>query len=71
MNQKYDTSLSKMIEASGGRVWLASKLGVTPQAIMGWIRADRIPAERVIEIERVTGMPREALRPDLYPQRRQ
>jgi DNA-binding transcriptional regulator YdaS (Cro superfamily) len=26
-----------------------------------------LPAERVLDIERVTGIPRHELRPDLYP----
>lgn len=30
--------------------------------------ARRVPAERVVEIARVTGISRHELRPDLYPQ---
>lgn len=45
------------------RVALARKLGITRQAIGLW---KKIPAERVVEIEEVTGIPREQLRPDLY-----
>jgi DNA-binding transcriptional regulator YdaS (Cro superfamily) len=43
---------------------LAGELGVTHGAVSQW---RRIPAERVIEIERITGISREKLRPDLYP----
>lgn len=35
---------------------------ITPQAISQW---RQVPAERVLEVERVTGIAREALRPDL------
>lgn len=42
---------------------LARRIGVTRQAIYGW---DKIPAERVVEVEAATGIPRKKLRPDLY-----
>lgn len=45
------------------RVELARRLGITSQAISQW---KKIPAERVVDIEAVTGIPREQLRPDLY-----
>jgi hypothetical protein len=37
-------------------------IGITPQAISQW---RQVPAERVLEVERVTGINREVLRPDL------
>lgn len=43
---------------------LARNLGIARQALYQW---RRIPAERVIEIERITGIQRQELRPDLYP----
>jgi len=45
---------------------LAALLKVSPQAISKW-KNGRIPAERVLEIERLTGVSRHDLRPDLYP----
>lgn len=45
---------------------LAGLFGVQPPAVSKWERG-RVPAERVLEIERLTGIPRHALRPDLYP----
>jgi DNA-binding transcriptional regulator YdaS (Cro superfamily) len=42
---------------------LARELGINYQAIQSW---KRIPAERVLAIEAITGIPREQLRPDLY-----
>lgn len=42
---------------------LAEDLKLTPAAVAAWIRA---PAERVVDIERLTGIARERLRPDLY-----
>ena len=60
-----NTSLEKAIKAAGSSVKLAAMLGVKYQSIQYWKR--RIPAERVLEIERVTGVSRHELRPDLYP----
>ncbi len=51
-------------EQAGGMASLASKLGIKRQALYQW---KRIPAERVIAVERATGVPRYELRPDLYP----
>jgi DNA-binding transcriptional regulator YdaS (Cro superfamily) len=45
------------------RAWLADALGITRSAIEQW---PMVPAERVVEISRLTGIPREELRPDLY-----
>ncbi len=47
----------------GGMTQLAAKLGGARQALYQWTR---IPADRVVEIERLTGVPRRELRPDLY-----
>jgi DNA-binding transcriptional regulator YdaS (Cro superfamily) len=44
-----------------GEMFCANK-----STVLRW-EAGRIPAERVLEIERVTGIPRQKLRPDLYP----
>lgn len=43
---------------------IARACGITPGAVSQW---HRVPAERVLDVERVTGVPRHALRPDLYP----
>lgn len=45
---------------------LAKALGVTPGAVWQWSQK-RVPAERVLEVERITGIPRHEMRPDLYP----
>lgn len=43
---------------------IAYGLGITRGAVAKW---KRIPAERVLDVERITGIPRYELRPDLYP----
>lgn len=50
----------------GRRVRLAASLGINPSSIHEWESRDNIPAERIVEVERFTGIPRDQLRPDLY-----
>lgn len=61
---KRDPGLQKAIDACGGRSNdLAVKLGVKPQAISQW---RRVPLRRILDVERVSGVPRAELRPDMY-----
>jgi len=57
-------ALKRAIEAVGGLAGLADSLGVTKQAISQW---DEVPPLRVLAVERVSGVSRHELRPDLYP----
>lgn len=50
----------------GALAALAAALHVNKSTATRWIKR-RIPAERVLEVERVTGVSRSDLRPDLYP----
>lgn len=65
-------SLDKALSAAGSQQALASAIGVRQSTLWYWLRKSRrgVPAEFVIEIERVTGVPRHELRPDLYPRER-
>jgi len=58
-----DPGLSKAIRAAGGISELARALGITQPSVSNWAR---VPAERVIAVETVTGVDRKILRPDLY-----
>ena len=43
---------------------LARACGVNKSTVARW---RRVPAERVLEVERVTGISRHEMRPDIYP----
>jgi len=45
---------------------IAKHFDVSRQAVYGWFKK-KVPAERVIELERISGIPRHELRPDIYP----
>ncbi|MDK4703873.1 Cro/CI family transcriptional regulator [Rhizobium sp. CNPSo 4062] len=49
---------------AGGPAALAKALGgVTSQAVSQW---KKVPAERVLDVERITGISRHELRPDVF-----
>jgi TorA maturation chaperone TorD len=58
-----DPGLDEAIHAAGGITELARRLGISQPSVSNW---ERIPAERVLSVEAVTGVPRSALRPDLF-----
>ncbi|HEV7260090.1 MAG TPA: Cro/CI family transcriptional regulator [Bosea sp. (in: a-proteobacteria)] len=60
-----DPALEKAIDSAGGVRALARSLGVSQPAISSW---KRVPADRVLSVEALTGVPRGDLRPDLYPE---
>ena len=56
--------LKKCAERVEGLPQLAALLKIRPQSFYSW---KKVPAERVLDIERFTGVPRYEIRPDLYP----
>jgi DNA-binding transcriptional regulator YdaS (Cro superfamily) len=59
-----NTPLERAIDAAGGLVKFAASLGVTKQAVWQWVE---VPPLRVLQVERISGVSRHELRPDLYP----
>lgn len=57
--------VTQAAEKSGGIVALARELGIKHTALYSW---SRVPAERVLDIERITGISRHELRPDIFGQ---
>jgi TorA maturation chaperone TorD len=58
-----DHGLSEAIRVAGGVSELARRLGISQPSVSNW---NRVPAERVLDVETVTGVERLVLRPDLY-----
>lgn len=58
-----DDLLSIVIDKAGGATKLGRALGISHQAILKW---PKVPATRVLEVERITGVSRHELRPDVF-----
>lgn len=58
-----DDALRNAIARLGGVVRFSRAVGRPHSTILSW---PRVPAERVVEIEEKTGIPRHELRPDLH-----
>lgn len=55
-----------IIAEMGGTRKAARLLSVPPSTVQSWKAKGRIPAERILEIEAVSGIDRSCLRPDLF-----
>lgn len=62
-----ERGLEEAIRAVGGVGALAKGLGISQPSVSNW---RRVPPERVIAVENLTGVGRHILRPDLYPEAR-
>ena len=62
-----DPGLSEAIRAVGGISELARQIGISQPSVSNWVR---VPAERVVSVEAVTGVARAVLRPDLYDEKK-
>jgi TorA maturation chaperone TorD len=62
-----DPGLEEAVRAAGGVSELARRIGISQPSVSNWMR---VPAERLVSVEAVTGIDRSILRPDLYDGRR-
>jgi DNA-binding transcriptional regulator YdaS (Cro superfamily) len=62
-------AIDKAIQAAGGQSALARLIGVRQSHIWNWANRDRqgVPPNHVLSIEKVTGVSRHELRPDIFP----
>ncbi len=58
-----DQGLEQVIRTAGGIRGLSRLLGISQPAISNW---KRVPADRILQVESATGVPRAVIRPDLY-----
>lgn len=65
---KYElTPLRKAVAIAGGQASLAREIGTKQQNIWAWLqKGGRVPAEFAAPIERVTGVSKQELRPDIF-----
>lgn len=62
------TSLQSLLKERDLRlIDLARLIAVDKATITRWSQSNRIPAERMFDVERATGIPWQKLRPDLLP----
>lgn len=63
------SALHRACKLAGGQVALAKKIGTSQSQVWYWLLRSKkgVPGHFVIPIEAVTGVPRQELRPDLYP----
>jgi TorA maturation chaperone TorD/DNA-binding transcriptional regulator YdaS (Cro superfamily) len=59
--------LNEAIRSVGGVSELARRIGISQPSVSNW---NRVPAERVLDVEAATGVERMVLRPDLYGERK-
>ena len=57
------TPLQRAIAAVGSASELARQLGIKPSAVAQW---DEVPPKRVLDVERLSGISRYELRPDIF-----
>jgi predicted DNA-binding protein YlxM (UPF0122 family) len=55
---------AKLFPTPNSRKEIAEKLKLSRQAIYQW---KRVPVDYVLILERLTGVPRQEIRPDIYP----
>lgn len=61
------TKLAETLRKRGIKlIDVAQVAAVNKSTVTRWMQK-RIPAERVLDVERITGVPRHELRPDIYP----
>jgi DNA-binding transcriptional regulator YdaS (Cro superfamily) len=61
-------AVKKAVSIMGSQGALARLCGVAQPSVFKWIRKGKaLPAEHVLKVEAATGIPKEDLRPDLYP----
>jgi DNA-binding transcriptional regulator YdaS (Cro superfamily) len=58
------TGLSKALDIAGGKSAVARYFKISPQAVDQW--REIVPIKYLFELEKLTGVSREELRPDLY-----
>lgn len=51
------TGIKEVVNMAESQSSLARQLGVTPQAVQGWVNAGYVPLARAVELEKMYGVP--------------
>lgn len=65
MEIQLDTPLDRAIKVAGGPTKMAAALGLSGHAVVYQWRKKQVPAEHCPNVEALTGVPCEELRPDV------
>lgn len=61
-------ALKRAIEIAGGQAALARMCDLAQPTVWSWLhRTRQVTPEHVLKVEAATGIPKEDLRPDIYP----
>ena len=63
VNKAMEQGLALAIQTMGSRYALGKALGLSHAACQRWTH---VPTDRLLDVEKLTGVAREVLRPDLY-----
>lgn len=59
-------ALQRAIKTAGGQSALARQVGKRQSNVWRWLKSGRVAAEFALAVERVTGVSRHELRPDVF-----
>ena len=58
--------VDEIIESYGGAAALAKRLHINRSTVCAWKKKQKVPVGYVLEIERLTDIPRYRIRPDIW-----
>jgi len=61
MTEKCTTGIADAIVSAGGQGALARRLGVSQQAVSGWVKRGWVPVAHIVKVEAMCGVPRARL----------
>jgi DNA-binding transcriptional regulator YdaS (Cro superfamily) len=65
--KKTQPTVADVIERLGGPTKAAEALGISnPSVVLNWRKRQSIPADKVMAVSRLTGIPPHDLRPDVF-----
>lgn len=64
-NKPKNKAVARAVASLGGAHATAQQLNVSSTAVLHWIYR-RCPAERCVDLEKLTGVPRSTMRPDIF-----